>query len=442
MATYFVASGGSNTAPYDTWANAATSLDTALAAATTDGDIVVIQYNAVPTVDQENSATTTYTLAANKMQLLAASNDGGSAYTPTPMGTTSWLGNSTAARFASIQGAVTALVYGITLRAGTGTGNGSVVGGGSDGACYEMEDCYFWASASASVSTFSIGSTSVNSRIRLKNCTYRFGNATQVVRFGGMVEHVGGSVDPAGSVPTKFMFINQFPAPVSFTGFDLSHVTTTLVSSGTPGQASVIFDRCELGTGVTVLETQSPANKSSVVAYVFDCAVGDVHGFHGYYDAFGKVESDTGIFFTAGPATQSWKITTTANCSFATPFVTPPIFKYNDALSAITPYLEILRDGSTTAYDNDEVWAEFMAKVTTGSTLASFYSDRMALGGTPAAQANGVGLGSWTGESGTAWSGKIDSGGALTPAEVGDLSAQVCVGLPSATVYVDPSIRS
>ena len=52
MALLFVASGVSNTSPYETWAKAATSLQTALTAATA-GDVVVIQRNAVPSGDKE-----------------------------------------------------------------------------------------------------------------------------------------------------------------------------------------------------------------------------------------------------------------------------------------------------------------------------------------------------------------------------------------------------
>ena len=58
-----------------------------------------------------------------------------------------------------------------------------------------------------------------------------------------------------------------------------------------------------------------------------------------------------------------------------------------------------------------------------------------------AAQATGMGTGSWTGESGTAWSGKLAPASSITPAEIGELRARVCVGLASATVYVDPQIR-
>ena len=65
-----------------------------------------------------------------------------------------------------------------------------------------------------------------------------------------------------------------------------------------------------------------------------------------------------------------------------------------------------------------------------------------ALGTSSTAQANGAGLGSWTGENATAWSGKIDSGSAVTPAEVGALRGRICVAATSATVYIDPQIRT
>ena len=122
MATYFVASGGSNTAPYDTWAKAATSLQTALTAASSTGDIVVIQYNAVPSTDLESASSLTYTFSAN-ITVMAASNDGGSAYTYQAMGDPSfvnWLGNSTQNRIPNINYNGVLRLRGITFRcAGT-----------------------------------------------------------------------------------------------------------------------------------------------------------------------------------------------------------------------------------------------------------------------------------------------------------------------------------
>ena len=191
-----------------------------------------------------------------------------------------------------------------------------------------------------------------------------------------------------------------------------------------------------------MLATQTNLNRSSAEVYVFDCASGDTHGLFGYANAMGSVVSDTGIYFTAGAAAQSWKIVTTANCSFYTPFETPWFGYYNTGTSAITPYVEILRDGSATAYQDDEVWMDIAAKVTTTSTLATLYSDRMMLLGTAANQDAGAGLGSWTGEGGTAWSGKLALGSSITPAENGHIQARIVVGEPASTVYADPQGRT
>ena len=440
MATYFVASGGSNTAPYDTWAKAATSLATALAAATADGDQVVIQYNAVPSGDAEHAVDTTYTIAGN-ISIISASNDGGSAWTPTAMTTANWIGNSTTSRSITITGAFKVLFSGLTFRL-SGASSKALTLGGGDGIHYLLESCYLWqGNTAANNLALILGSTGGNSYMRLTNCVIRLGSIANRIRGTQVVDIVGGSISPDGALPGT-LFDAGSGVSLNASGMDLSYVTGNLVHVGTSSAVRMVFDRCQLGTGYSPITAQTPANKSSASALFLDCAVGDIQGRFQYADAFGTVTSDTGVYFTAGPSTQSWKIETTANCSFATPFVTPPIFTYNSATSAITPYIEILRDGSTTAFDNDEVWAEFMAKVTSGTSLASFYSDRMALGGTPAAQTAGAGLGSWTGENATAWSGKIDSGTAITPAELGDISAQVCVGLPSTTVYVDPVIRS
>jgi hypothetical protein len=108
----------------------------------------------------------------------------------------------------------------------------------------------------------------------------------------------------------------------------------------------------------------------------------------------------------------------------------------------MTPYFDILNSGSSTAYKDNEVWAEFCAKTTSGYTLGTFYTDRMAILGTPADQAtSSLGSGDWTGEGGTSWFGKVDSGSAFTPAEAGEIMGRIRVAAASATVYIDPVIK-
>lgn len=443
MADYFVASGGSNTAPYDTWAKAATSLQTALTAASANGDRVIIQYDAVPSGDTEVAADTIYTTTASRYtQIISASNDGGSAFTPTAMGTANWIGNSTTNRSITLGASNDSrvYVYGLTIRTAGSTLDFINLGTAS-GAALVLDGCYLWMGNTSTTALFLGNNAGTCCNVHIKNTTLRFGATSNVIQSG-----VGGgntlfencTISSAGSAPSVLCTRGN----VTFVGCDLSHVTGTLVGNILFPDVHV-FQQCKLGSGVTVLATQTGnPTASSASAYVFDCASGDTHGLFGYYDALGSVASDTGIYYTSGAAAQSWKIVTTANATFLNPFKTPWINFYNAGTSAITPYLEILRDGSTTAYQDDEVWAEFSAKTTTGSTQASFSTDRMAVAGTPANQDAGAGLGSWTGEGGTAWSGKVDSGSALTPAEAGDIRGRVVVGEPSITVYVDPYIRT
>lgn len=448
MATYFVASGGSNTAPYDTWAKAATSLATALAAATAAGDVVVIQFDGVPATDNALAADTTYTFAADNVSLISSTNSGTGTITPTEMGTANWIGHSTLNRSISIAAPNRkAYVYGVTLRTAGGTAD-NIILAVSDGQDATYENCYFWSGNTQANTKIQIGSNDTQVVVRAKNCTFRFAATSQNFRIGGKLVLEGGSISTAGSAPGSsglFQADQTDPggASVEAVGFDMSYLgSNAIVGNATTNAFTVRLSQCKLGASYTLLATQTNLNGSSAEIYAFDCASGDTHGLFAYANPLGSVVSDTGIYFTSGAAGQSWKVTTTAEATFNTPFVTPWFGYYNTGTSAITPYIEILRDGSATAYDNDEVWMDVAAKTTSGSTQATLYTDRMAIAGTPAAQDNGAGLGSWTGEGGTAWSGKLQLGSSITPAENGHISARIVVGLASATVYADPQIRT
>lgn len=107
--------------------------------------------------------------------------------------------------------------------------------------------------------------------------------------------------------------------------------------------------------------------------------------------------------------------------------------------SSVTPSLEILRDLSTTPYQDDEVWVEFQVQMA-GEKAITRVSDRMALSGTPANQSSGMGLSGWTNEDGNAWSGQLSvSTLTLEPGSV--IRARVCVGIAGLTVWVDPTLR-
>lgn len=451
MADYFVASGGSNTAPYDTWAKAATSFQTALTAATADGDRVIIQYNAVPSGDAELASDTTYTIGGN-VQIIAASNDGGSAFTATAMGTANWIGNSSSSRSITMAGAFSVFIYGLTLRIASNlTDSMTLVT--TTIANYTYRDCYFWQGNTNGGSLILIGATAGTSRhhARFQECTFRFGATGQGIRFSaGTYILEGCTLSSDGSTPTTLFPSTDTVATVIFDGCDLSLVTGTLIPNQTGGTRQFYFRQCKLGAAVTVMASQTTApNLSSVEAYVIDSASGDEHFHFQHYNALGTLTSDTSIYanagaaYTTGGSRYSFKVVTTANASRANPYVSPWITVHHEGTSAITPNIECVRSGSSTAYTNAEVWSEWMVKSTSGSTRGTFVrTDRVAVGGTAANQTTGaLGASDWTGESGTSWFGKLDPTSSFTPAELGDLCGRVVVGAASATVYYDPTLR-
>lgn len=453
MATYFVASSGSNTAPYDTWAKAATSIATALTAATASGDIIAIDAAGVPSGDAESAADTTYTAAGNVL-VLASTNSGTSTVTPTTMGTSAWIGNSTTNRSVIWAGAFRVKLYGLTFRV-SGASADSIHFSNVDGGHFEAHACYLWDGNTANDATagIKVGSSagSPNTYVRLVGCTLRFGHAShRVTLLSGVLDIDDCTISSAGTAPTGSLFNGAGAGgTVHVSGGDWSFGgTCPIVGTTTSGNLTVTMDRVKLGAAITtagfLIASPSITNKGGAVCEIRDCSNGDTHGLFGYADSLGTLVSDTGIYFTSGAATQSWKITTTANASRHTPFVAPMLRYHNTTLSAVAPYVEILRDtASAAAYTDAEVWLEVLAKVTASSPAATLSSDASgAADTTGSAQSAGAGLGSWTGEAnGTAWSGKIGET-SVTPAENGHISARVCVGLASTTVYVDPQIRT
>lgn len=445
MADYFVASGGSNTAPYDTWAKAATSLQTALTAATGDNDRVILKYDETITL----GSSTTYTFAGN-IALIAASNDGGSAFTPTPMGSANHIGHTSSAYSITWSGAFRVYMYGITARIAGSSGVGLTLGG-TDGMHIEVEDCYFWLDNTNGNAFLNFGTSgaSTNGFVQTKNCTFRFGSTGQAISSACETSILGGSVSSAGSAPSVlFKDLSTAKGAISVEGADLSFVTGTLVASMGSGSRGVAFTNCKLGSGVTVLASQTPANKSSARAWVFDCAAGDEHYHLQYHDAFGSLTTATAIYANDGAQYDgtnycSWKIVTTANASYHTPFVSPWFDVYHDGTSAVTPSIEVLADGAATAVadGDDDVWGEWAYKGTTGSTQTTMVNDRKALAASPATQASGVGLSGWTGGDGADVSYKLQPASTITPAEIGHIRGRVLVGLAQTTVYVDPQTR-
>ena len=435
----FCSSTGSNTAPYNTWATAATTFATAIGQASSAGDIVAVDVTNPPA---DVTASTTWTFL-NRIFVIGSTNSGAATITPTPMGETAWLGSATGAYQLIMAGSYNVYFYGITIRNG-GAANAGVYLNYTQGGSFVFESGLLWL-GTAYPSALFIGANG-KSYTRFINSNYKFGHTGQIVQMAGLIESDGGAVLATGSIPTSFLRPYSASTAISFYGFDASALGSgNLVNCASAySEAVVRFIQPKLGTGYVARVPYATPMMGSGELYIHDGSSGSTQGIFGYYNDFGSVVSNTGVYETASPAAQSWQINTTANCSFGTPFVTPWIDQWNTTLTSINPGIEILRIDSTSAYTNKDVWGEFTAKVTTGTTDSTLYSSRQALvdwaaGTAGTAIPTGTGTANWTGAGATPWSGKV-SAGSLTPAYAGSLLGRIAVAAPSATIYANPQV--
>jgi hypothetical protein len=173
-----------------------------------------------------------------------------------------------------------------------------------------------------------------------------------------------------------------------------------------------------------------------------------VHWDFQHHNSLGSTVVETGIYASDGAeynttgTKYSWKIFTSAAATFYNPYVSPWIHQYHEGTSAITPNLEGFRDGSTTIIQNDEVWAEFSYQGTTNLPLAVFANDRMVPLASAANQTSSKTFSDWQTGTSADSTFKLATLANITPSEIGNLSARVCVGEPETTVYIDPQVRT
>jgi len=445
MATFFVSDTGSNTSPYDTWAKAATSLATAVTEATTSGDVIKVDKEHIDTL----SANTTYTLA-DRVNIYVVDKDNADALAEMD-GSTGYIGRSDAASYAiTFAGTGTNTIYGRALRV-RGAGGGSINLASTEPGERSYYNCKFLLENTNAAARINLTTTTANidSGCNCTDCSFVFGSTGQSITYNGNCFLVGGSIGLTGSVPSVVFKISITSAAfLVLNGVDMSALNGTLVGSAFLGSIVRIVNS-KLHASVSVLESQTRPPSSSASVEVYNSASGDEHYLFANYNSLGETIVSTGIYandgaeWNAAAAKYSWKITTTSNANYNLPYASPWIHKHHEGTSAITPSLEGFRDGSTTVIQNDEVWPEFSYQGTTGFPLGVIVnSGRMSPNGSPANQTSSKTYSDWQTGTSADSTFKLATTSTITPSEIGNLSARVCVGEPETTVYVDPKIRT
>jgi|WetSurSiteA1Bulk_404760.scaffolds.fasta_scaffold03778_5 hypothetical protein len=300
--------------------------------------------------------------------------------------------------------------------------------------------------------------------IRVSNCNFYYGNTAQAIVVLNGTEFIGCNFS-AGSTHPGILFKNMSADYYAIgrarcLGCDMSvgNNTVTYVQQPYAGSGGAQFQYefidCKISSG-TVTWVGSSSSIGDAEIWARNCSSGDKHFNFVHQNSQGRTEvatsnNDPSVYITVdgamydGSNPHGWLITTTSRCSNAHPYVSPWIDVYVSSSNSITPYLECLRKGSTTKYKDNEVWAEILAKDTSGSVLITRFTDRFLLGSAAADQAtSSLSASDWTGEdaSNNAFF-KLDSGVSFSPDEIGYLRMRIVVGKSSVTdLYVDPQIR-
>ena len=442
MTTYFVDSSVADDAGDGTsWATAKKYLGSAVTLATADGDVIKVHKTHIEAL----AAVATYTFL-NHVNVLCVDKNSSDALAVMD-GSTGYIGHTTSGYFVQTAGAYRCYLRGLAFVTG-GTGGAAQQLARTDGCHHVFDECLFDLNSGASSLGLG-GLNSMNTYVELRNCTIRFDAASQGFAVGSgraLLENL--TISSAGSAPTTLISAAQYGAgDILFRGCDLSKCTGTLVAPQTAKHLVVTFENCKLGTGVTPLAAQTPANLSAGEVWLFNCDSDDQQYRIAHHNALGSTTVTALIYSNDGAQYDgtnrcAWVVSGTSNATVYTPYKSPWIDKYHSGTSEITPYLECMRDNSGGAvYANNVVWSEWSYQGNSASTQAKYSGDRMTLLGTPADQASSSKTASdWTGETGTPGLFKIDSGSPITPAEIGHLRARICVAGAN-TVYVDPTLR-
>lgn len=439
MATYFVGAGGSNTAPYDTEAKAATSLATIAALPWTNADVVKVD-----STFAEDVAAPSYTFPSTPgMQLLSVTFNGSGtgALAAGASITCSTNGNP----FNIVGGY--AYIYGVSFIGNNGSSAGNLVSviSGTGVSSLVFDTCTISApgtSASAKIN-FGGASNNVVMTCDLINCTISNGaNKTIGLRNGRFTadnltlagETLTSVFQPASADSQEFEVKNSDLTGVAWTNL--------VVVSSIQVNGYMRFTNCKLQSGFA-LTTGSFPYPGAVPVEAIDCHSGDTHYYYQRDSWHGTITSDNSVYYDAsnGTTSLSLKLVSSANVSFAYPMITPPMTFFNSTLSAMTTTIECTNDGTT--FTDAELWQETTAKTTSGSPLGTTNrADRVAtILTTPANQESSTVSWTGTGGFGSEVKQKLVSG-SFTPAEIGYVTTQVFLAKASSTVYINPKILS
>lgn len=386
MATLHLAAGGSNTAPYDTWAKAATTLATALAGMSA-GDVLYIDKDFSESVSSYN--VTIPGTAENPCFLISGTPDTVSGITAVLRGATFTVTTNVGFYWAGNW-----IMVGLKLLTTSSSTTEMRMAQGP----YAMQaiDCEFTIGSTAGGSSthqLKVGATSATSYSTLSfyHCTFRFASSNAATRIAaeGHVRFIGGGfANDTSATPTRVVQVGAANdgGDILFQDFDFSpcKANVKLIYGWGANATRVMFARCKLpATWDETADVSDIAVPLGCEIIMHNCANTTGHNYRSVrWMPSGNLYASTAHTRSGGASdgttALSWRVDTNSKASQAVPMYTPWMTKRNaDTGSARTVSVEILHDSATDLHSKN-AWVEVSVLDDAGGfPLGELYTGRI-----------------------------------------------------------------
>lgn len=371
---------------------------------------------------------------ASPTQVLCVSD---SAAPPTALATTGAI-TTTAASSITLSGV--AHLYGLTYNCGSTSVDVTLTIGSADQSYLSIENCKFRLVASGTAGRIAFGNTtsSVETGAYLRNCTFRFANATQRMSHQQCCLIMeGGGIEAGGTAVTLLTSVIS-GVDLTLTGCDLSGLAAAanIMASGAAGVGNVTLRNCTMPASWSgQLAAGDPTHALMFMEMYNTDDAGAPTRFQTRSYAGSVFPSNT--IKRTGGASPAWQMVTTANAEFPMlPLVSPEIYFYNSTVgSPVTVTAEVITDNVTLT--DQQAWLDVMAMNTASEVGGTWTADASALLATPANQPTSAEP--WT-TTGLTTPVKQKLAVTFTPRVAGDFIAVVRLCRASTTMYVDPAV--
>ncbi len=254
--------------------------------------------------------------------------------------------------------------YGLTFSCGTGSVANAVTISGA-GENYFKSCILKKAGTSTNAGAISAGGTTTaqDSHIILDNTKVQFGAVGDgiSVRSARFEWKNTPSAIAGATIPTTQLFGSGNSTPgnlINVEGVDMSALGACPIVLAQTGTSRFRFRQCKLGSSYVASGTQT---LPGVIVDLIQCDSGALNYKTERHCYQGDLTTETTIIHTGGAndGTQgvSWKVLTTANPQWHSPFECPPIVIWNDTVGSVTVTVEgIWTSGSTPT--NAQIWMD------------------------------------------------------------------------------------